>query len=73
MFNKKYIKRVFYVHTEAAFAVFLLCSALVEVLCALVVGEPFSYFAYASAALFLAMATALVLNIYRWEKKWSRI
>ena len=61
------IKRIFYIYTEASLAVFMLCSALVELLCGLALGEPFLYLTCAVAALFLTISGGLVYLIYKWE------
>jgi hypothetical protein len=72
MFNRKYISRLFYIHTELPFACFIALSLLAHTLGYLVTNNAFLQAVMAFGALVMAtILSCLIYGIYRFEKKYG--
>ena len=72
MFNLKYIKHIFYVHREAAFAMCSFVFAAGELIALLLANDPFiQAIAAISCGVFTLITVAMVYGIYRFEKKYG--
>lgn len=69
MLTRKQLSRIFYIYTEAGFALFLLFGAITEVACGYAINGPISIVAYSAAVLFTLFASFLVLYIYIKEQR----
>jgi len=67
------LSRIFYIYTEASFAVFLLAVASIELLCYLLMTTgPIAQLALVAASVFALIAVSQVLFIIYQERKHAR-
>lgn len=66
----KRIKQLFYIHRELGAALLLVLAACVELLCGLVVPQPWAYVAFLFAAVLALLAGLIVRNVIRFEKQY---
>jgi len=71
MITRKHLNHIFYVYSEASFAVMLAFGAVIELLAGIVVGGPFSALFFCASALFTLVCINCIRYIVRSEAKYN--
>lgn len=70
--SRQTVSRLFYVHTDASMAVFLVVGALIELACGALLGGDIQLYLANPAAGFMACAALIcVWSIYRFERRYN--
>lgn len=70
MLTSKRIKQLFYIHRELGVALMLALAACIELVCGLVLPQPWQFIAFLFAAALALIAALLVRNVVRFEQRY---